>query len=144
MENSGCISKQSAGGRSHNRRNNHWDYPESQTLPNQKTRYKNPKPSMNISLMLLCVNCRRTGKRRLLLSLSVQSFAIKTNTVWNQGFFSCCSMNQSQGPMSSLSWSITHGSFSAPSINSSREIWPRQFTRRSEGHTIRILIWKWI
>lgn len=41
---------------------------------------------------------------------------------------SCFSMNQSQGPMSSFSWSITHGSFSAPSMNSSKEIWPGQVT----------------
>lgn len=39
-------------------------------------------------------------------------------------FFCCCSMNHSQGPRSSLSCSMTHGSLSAPSMNSSRDIWP--------------------
>lgn len=51
------------------------------------------------------------------------------------GFFSCCSINQSPGVKSNLSWSITHGSFSAPSINSSREIWPDQCGRENASNT---------
>lgn len=47
-------------------------------------------------------------------------------------FFSCCSMNHSQGPRSNLSCSMTHGSLSAPSMNSSREIWPGTTTTKAK------------
>lgn len=42
-------------------------------------------------------------------------------------------MNHSQGPMLRLSWLISHGSFSAPSMNSSKEIWPEGGRERGSG-----------
>lgn len=74
--------------------------------------------SFPVGIMIIIIT---EGKQ--LAPLCIQSF------IMNQDFFFWCCMNQSQGTMSSWSWSITHWSFLAPSINSSKEIWPSKGNR---------------